>query len=130
MRLFFSEPVEVGFGAVRVFDVDAHRVDLGHIQRAGGNREVVVPVRHLADGTYTVTWRVVSADGHPVHGGFGFYVVAPSTISAVAVPGEQGGGAGRGLGLRRRPLPLVRGLLRPGRRRRRASLGVDACHIG
>jgi copper transport protein len=98
VRLFYSEPVEVSFGAVRVFDVNAHRVDAGGIQRAQGNREVVVPVRHLADGTYTVTWRVVSADGHPVHGGFGFYVVSPSAISAVAVPGEQGAGRVTGWG--------------------------------
>ena len=90
VQLFFSEPVEVTFGAVRVFDVDAHRVDQGRITRAAANREVVVPVRRLGNGTYTVTWRVVSADGHPVHGGFGFYVGAPSTISAAAVPGQQG----------------------------------------
>src|SRR5439155_24887934 len=47
---------------------------------------------HLKDGTSTVTWRVVSADGHPVHGGFSFYVGAPSAISAVAVSGNQGAG--------------------------------------
>src|SRR5919199_1231202 len=83
VRLYFSEPVEVAFGAVRVFNVDGHRVDPGTIRRADGNREVSVPVR-LQDGTYTVTWRVTSADGHPVHGGFGFYVRNPSTISAGA----------------------------------------------
>jgi copper transport protein len=92
VALFFSEPVEVAFGAIRVFDVDGHRVDRSSIRRAQGNREVLVPVPHLKDGTYTVTWRVVSADGHPVHGGFTFYVGAPSSISAVAVAGDQGAG--------------------------------------
>jgi copper transport protein len=53
---------------------------------------VAVPVPGIRNGTYTVTWRVVSADGHPVHGGFGFFVGAPSTISAVAVAGDKGGG--------------------------------------
>src|SRR5207248_1546625 len=47
-------------------------------------------------GTYTLTWRVISADGHPVHGGFSFYVGAPSTISAKAV--KQDVGAGRVVG--------------------------------
>ena len=61
VRLVYSEPVEVSFGAVRVFDVDANRVDTGSISRAQGGREVVVPVRSLKDGTYTVTWRVVVA---------------------------------------------------------------------
>src|SRR5437868_13408009 len=92
VKLDFSEPVEVSFGAVRVFDVDATRVDTGTISRASGNREVSVAVRPLNEGTYTVTWRVVSADGHPVHGGFTFYVGAPSTISAVSVAGDQGAG--------------------------------------
>ncbi len=46
----------------------------------------------LPGGTYTVTWRVVSTDGHAIHGGFQFYVGAPSTISAVAVEGDSGAG--------------------------------------
>ena len=91
VRLEFSEAVEVAFGAVRVFDVDGKRVDKGKIQTANGRRQVVVPAS-LPGGTYTVTWRVVSADGHPVHGGFQFYVGAPSTISAVAVKGDRGAG--------------------------------------
>src|SRR4051794_5451741 len=92
VKLVYSEPVEVSFGAVRVFDVDANRVDTGSISRAQGGREVVVPVKPLDDGTYTVTWRVVSADGHPVHGGFTFYVGAPSTISAKQVAEDKGAG--------------------------------------
>jgi copper transport protein len=92
VRLVFSEAVEVSFGAVRVFDVDAVRVDSGTITRAQGNREVSVPVRSLKDGTYTVTWRVVSADGHAVHGGFTFYIGAPSTISAKQVASDTGAG--------------------------------------
>ncbi len=91
IRLTFSEPVEVAFGAVRVFDVNGNRVDPGTIRRADGNRQVVLPVS-LEDGTYTVTWRVTSEDGHPVRGGFGFFVGAPSTISAVAVPVDEGSG--------------------------------------
>lgn len=91
IRLTFSEPVEVAFGAIRVFDVDGNRVDAGSIRRADGNRQVVLPVT-LRNGTYTVTWRVTSEDGHPVRGGFGFFVGAPSTISAVAVPVDEGSG--------------------------------------
>ncbi|MGH9182129.1 MAG: copper resistance CopC family protein, partial [Acidimicrobiales bacterium] len=90
IRLEFSEPVEAAFGAVRVFDVDGRRVDPARVTLSRSGREMVVPVRPLADGTYTVTWRVASADGHPVSGGFGFYVGAPSTISAVAVARDPG----------------------------------------
>jgi copper transport protein len=91
VRLQFSEAVEVAFAAVRVYDVDGKRVDRGTIHSGAGKREVVVPA-DFGSGTYTVTWRVVSADGHPVHGGFQFYVGAPSTISAVAVRDDAGAG--------------------------------------
>ena len=40
----------------------------------------------LADGTYTVAWRVVSADSHPISGAFTFSIGKPSaTTAAVAV---------------------------------------------
>ena len=91
VRLRFSEPVEVAFGAVRVFDVDGKRVDNGKITTAAGRREVVVPAA-MPEGTFTVTWRVVSTDGHRITGGFQFYVGAPSTISPVAVEGDTGTG--------------------------------------
>jgi copper transport protein len=91
VHLRFSEPVEVAFGAMRVFDVDGKRVDKGRITTAAGRREVVVPAA-MPEGTFTVTWRVVSTDGHRITGGFQFYVGAPSTISAVAVEGDSGTG--------------------------------------
>lgn len=92
VRLFFSESVEVSFGAIRVFDVNGKRADNGAVRHAGHGSEVVVTTPHLKNGTYTVTWRVVSADGHPVHGGFVFYVGSPSSISPVAISGDTGAG--------------------------------------
>ena len=76
VRLDFDEPVEVAFGAVRVFDVRGERVDDGTVGFApGGQRSVVAGLRRgLGRGTYTATYRVVSADGHPVSGGFAFGV--------------------------------------------------------
>ncbi|MDO8120454.1 copper resistance protein CopC [Isoptericola sp. b490] len=44
----------------------------------------------LPDGPYTVTWRVVSADGHPVQGSFAFTVgafAATPSPSAAPAPG-------------------------------------------
>ena len=91
VRLQFSEPVEVAFGAVRVFDVDGKRVDSGKLSTANGARDVLVRAG-LPGGTYTVTWRVVSTDGHSIRGAFPFYVGAPSTISAVPVEADSGAG--------------------------------------
>jgi copper transport protein len=72
----FNEPVEVSFGSVRVYDERGDRVDEGEITRPGGaSTNVAVALRDdLGDGVYTGTYRVVSADGHPVSGGFSFGV--------------------------------------------------------
>jgi len=72
----FNEPVEVSLGALRVFDSSGDRVDAGEVVRAGGSgTKVAVALRSdLEDGLYTATYRVVSADGHPVSGGFSFAV--------------------------------------------------------
>ncbi|HYH51516.1 MAG TPA: copper resistance protein CopC [Acidimicrobiia bacterium] len=97
VRLHFSESVEAAFGAVRIFDVDGKRVDHGERTSAGGGRIVVVPAR-LGEGTYTVTWRVVSTDGHLIRGAFQFYVGAPSTISPVPIEADAGAGTAVGWG--------------------------------
>jgi copper transport protein len=72
----FDEPVEARFGAVRVFDARGERVDDGRLVRPGGDQRVAGArlKRGLADGTYTATYRVISADGHPVSGGFTFSI--------------------------------------------------------
>jgi copper transport protein len=90
--LRFSESVETAFGAVRVFDEDTQRVDTGQILRPEGD-EVAVRVRAgLKRGTYTVTWRAISADSHPVHGAFVFYVGKPGGNTAGVAAAVQGRG--------------------------------------
>ena len=76
--LRFDEPVEVAFGSVRVYDAHGDRVDSGSTQHPGGSGDAVaVDLRRgLGDGVYTVTYRVISADSHPVAGGFTFTVGA------------------------------------------------------
>lgn len=94
----FNEPVEVAFGAVRVYDSRARRVDTGPARHLGGRDTVAVGLEAgLPPGTYTVTWRVVSADGHPIDEAFVFHVGAPGErpqgIASELLSGE--GGAGR-----------------------------------
>jgi copper transport protein len=80
--LRFDEPVETAFGAIRVYDSRAQRVDAGKVERPSGKEARVQLERRLARGTYTATWRVVSADGHPVSGAFVFHVGAPGANPA------------------------------------------------
>jgi copper transport protein len=93
VRLRFSEPVETAFGAVRVYDAQARRVDAGEVERTRGNEVAVGLDDRLPRGTYTVTWRVVSADAHPVSGAFVFHVGAPgANPGGIAAQVEDGKG--------------------------------------
>jgi copper transport protein len=85
--LRFSEPVEIAFGAVRVFGADGSEVQQGEPFHPGGrDDEVAVRLRDgVEDGGYTVTYRVVSADSHPVSGGFVFSIGDEAAAPAASV---------------------------------------------
>ena len=93
--LRFDEPVETAFGAIRVYDSRARRVDAGKVERPSGKEARIQLERCLARGTYTATWRVVSADGHPVSGAFVFHVGAPGANPAGVAAQVLGGGTPR-----------------------------------
>ena len=98
VELRFSESVAVAADGVRLFDGDGARVATGTPTTPAANL-VRVPVRTtLPDGTYVVTWRVTSADTHPVRGAFTFTVgrasgpdAADPSVLADRLLGEQGG---------------------------------------
>lgn len=72
----FDQPVEGNFGAVRVYDASGSRVDEGDAFHPNGEgpRIGVHLKPGLPDGSYTATYRVVSADGHIVSSGFVFSI--------------------------------------------------------
>ncbi|CAM5265316.1 copper resistance protein CopC [Streptomyces hirsutus] len=84
VSLTFSEPVAVSDDALRVLDPKGERVDKGDPDGASGTTYTVQLLSGLPDGTYTVTYQVVSADSHPVAGAFTFSVGAPSETSVEA----------------------------------------------
>ncbi|MDQ2883537.1 MAG: FixH family protein [Actinomycetota bacterium] len=89
VSLTFGEPVQLPPGGLRVFDPDGVEVDDGHTSHPSGRGDVVqIGVRPGAEqGSYTVAWRVISADTHPVSGAFTFSVGHPSaTPAATAAP--------------------------------------------
>ncbi|MEZ5177881.1 MAG: copper resistance protein CopC [Acidimicrobiales bacterium] len=92
VTLRFSEGVTVQPDGVRVLDRDATRVD-GGVAEAQGS-VVVAPVdQPLPPGGYVVAWRVVSADGHPVHGAFSFSVGTRTEVSDDVVANAFAGSA-------------------------------------
>ncbi|WP_435819913.1 copper resistance CopC/CopD family protein [Micromonospora tulbaghiae] len=73
----FSEGVRKVPGKVRVIAPDGSRADRGEPTFQGA--EVTIPVDPSAGrGTYLVSYRVISADSHPVSGAFTYSVGAPS----------------------------------------------------
>ncbi|MGI5426912.1 copper resistance CopC/CopD family protein [Streptomyces sp. CA-179760] len=76
VTLTFTESVGLLDDSFRVFGPDQRRVHTDEATHADGRSDtarVRLP-RKLAQGTYTVAWRVVSADSHPVSGAFSFSV--------------------------------------------------------
>lgn len=94
----FNEPVEGTFGAITVFDSTGRKIETGPAERPDG-RSDALSVRlseDLPEGAYTATYRVISADSHPVSGGFIFSVgegAAPAMTVAELLQGEGDSGA-------------------------------------
>jgi copper transport protein len=89
VSLRFNEAVETAFGSIRVYDCGGGRVDSGKILRPTKDSVAVRIDRRLAQGTYTVTWRVISADSHPVAGAFVFNVKKANAGSCKQVFGAK-----------------------------------------
>ncbi|MGV9252139.1 copper resistance protein CopC [Streptomyces sp. NPDC003697] len=86
VTLTFTESVGLLDDSFRLFDPDGRRVRTGEAEHASGRGDTArVPLPSgLGQGTFTVAWRVVSADSHPVSGAFTFSVGKPSPTAAVA----------------------------------------------
>ncbi len=68
--LAFNEPVRPVF--LRVLDARGREVAMPAPRSIDTRVELTLPA--LADGAYTVSWRVISADAHPIGGSFRFAV--------------------------------------------------------
>jgi copper transport protein len=76
VSLKFSENVQIPDGAIRVVGAGSGSVDIGEPTHGTNDSVVAVRLPALRDGTYVVSWRVVSADAHVVSGALSFAVGA------------------------------------------------------
>ncbi|MGH3123597.1 MAG: copper resistance CopC family protein [Streptosporangiaceae bacterium] len=73
VRLTFDEPVGLIAADEQVISATGVRADTGRVRLAEGGTTIVLPLRpNLPRGTYSATWRVVSADTHMVSGSITF----------------------------------------------------------
>jgi copper transport protein len=76
VTLRFDEPVGLDLGYLRVVDGSGNRVDAGPAQHPNGDGTAVsVSLRSgLGDSSYLASYRVTSADSHPIAGSIRFVV--------------------------------------------------------
>ena len=90
----FSESISIDLGGLSVRDIDGTRVDDGASRVDTTGRTVATRLRpDLPNGTYVATYRVLSADGHPVSGSF-LFGIGTDAIDAAA--GRGGTSSDRG----------------------------------
>lgn len=88
----FDGPVGGTEGAVRVYDSEGKEVDDGEVEHPGGRGPWlgVGLEPGLPDGTYTATYRVISADTHIAYGGLTFNLGHASAGGGAGIAGLIG----------------------------------------
>ncbi|MER7608365.1 copper resistance protein CopC [Nocardioides sp. NPDC127503] len=82
----FDEAVSLPDQGVKVFDAEGDNV-----AASATSQDTVVTVDlpdRMASGTYVVTWRAVSGDGHPIAGSLSFSIGRPSVTVAAPEPAD------------------------------------------
>jgi hypothetical protein len=121
IELVFDQPVQNKFPQVAVIDADENHYEQGEPEIVGST--VTQALDGLPDGEHTVSYRVLSADGHPVDGTISFLVGAggadsSSTESVAEQESSAGPSAGLLIGIGAAVLTaLVLAVLMAGKRR-------------
>jgi methionine-rich copper-binding protein CopC len=82
VRLWFSEPVELGLSRVKVVRIGGDTVKTSGLRHEGSAETTAaldLATPPTAPGTYVVTYRVVSRDGHPTAGSYNFVLKGAGT---------------------------------------------------
>ncbi|WP_234539026.1 copper resistance CopC/CopD family protein [Streptomyces shenzhenensis] len=91
ITLTFTESVGLLDDSFRVYDPTNHRVTTGEAEHgpAGSDTARITFPKKLRTGTFTVAWRIVSADSHPISGALTFSVGKPSATRATVAIGAD-----------------------------------------
>ena len=87
VQLRFNEPVEAEFDPIEVYDQEGNLVDEEDARVSPDDRRLLVAdLGELPEGSYTVEWRITSADSHPLDGGYEFAVNASAAGTGAGSP--------------------------------------------
>ncbi|BEL05568.1 hypothetical protein Q0Z83_037590 [Actinoplanes sichuanensis] len=85
VTLGFSERLDADFTTIVVSDAARQRVPASPVT-VDGARGTLTLTGALSNGVYTVAFRVVSVDGHTVHGSYPFTLADPARPAAAPAP--------------------------------------------
>jgi copper resistance protein C len=74
LTLTYTEPVEPLFSTVHVTDANGARVDEGKPTPQDDGRVLLITLKSMPPGVYSVEWHVTSVDTHKTEGHFTFTV--------------------------------------------------------
>ena len=75
VRLWFNERPEIPFTSATLLTADSTKIATIKATATEDSLAVVIPMATpLAAGSYLVTWRTASRDGHAIRGTFGFSI--------------------------------------------------------
>ncbi|MBM7566800.1 copper resistance protein CopC [Paenibacillus sacheonensis] len=98
VELGFNEAIEAKVGSVEVLDDKSRRVTDAKPQTSADHKSISLALPELGEGVYTVSYAIISADGHPVSGSYVFVVGnPPEAVDASAFdPHKELGHEGHG----------------------------------
>ncbi|MEG3633230.1 copper resistance protein CopC [Micromonospora palythoicola] len=80
ITLEFLQTLNPSFTTITLSDADKQQVTTGEPEVSGAKGTITIEPP-LANGVYTVAYRVVSKDGHPVQGSYKFTVADPTATA-------------------------------------------------
>ncbi|WP_338657060.1 copper resistance protein CopC (plasmid) [Sporosarcina psychrophila] len=76
--LEFNTKIET-MSTIKVFNEDEEEINIGNIQTSD-NKMTGAFMSPLDKGTYTVDWKIIGADGHPIQGSYSFVVIRDEIV--------------------------------------------------
>jgi len=83
----FNEPVTVALGGIRLFNQGGDRIATDPPTKPAADTVSTATRGKLPNGSYVVTWRVTSADSHPIQGAFTFQIGTEANATSQKVTG-------------------------------------------
>ncbi|MCP1136455.1 copper resistance protein CopC [Paenibacillus polysaccharolyticus] len=95
LTLEFNESLQTAFYDIKITGPDGNQADNGDVQIDSERPHILETGLKpgLADGTYLVNWKAVSADGHPISGAYVFHIGEPTGAPAGLKDLASGSGA-------------------------------------